>query len=229
MASLTEKRKELRDDRATFRFVFDLSVETFCRERPMKKAKIEIVQYDDGLKDWYRDGKIHRDGGPAVEYPNNRKEWWREGELHRKDGPAVEQADGGAMWYRNGKLHRDGGPAIERADGSSAWYRDGNLHREDGPAFEDADGHKTWALNGKRLTKTKFKRIQRKAPNKTATAFSNVAAKLDELSREVKELRETLAANVGGEWFTVHTTTPEPLFADNLVKSKAKSNPPAPQ
>jgi len=40
---------------------------------------------------------------------------------------------------------------------------------------------------------------------------------------------KSVAANVGGEWFTVHTTTPEPLFADNLVKSKAKSNPPAPQ
>jgi hypothetical protein len=37
----------------------------------------------------------------------------KNGKLHREDGPAVEYADGSKKWYLNGKLHREGGPAVE--------------------------------------------------------------------------------------------------------------------
>ena len=33
---------------------------------------------------------LHRLDGPAVEYTNGHKEYWVEGKLHRLDGPAVE-------------------------------------------------------------------------------------------------------------------------------------------
>lgn len=40
-------------------------------------------------------------------------EWFRNGVLHRENGPAVVAPDGSTYWYADGKLHRDDGPAIE--------------------------------------------------------------------------------------------------------------------
>jgi hypothetical protein len=36
-----------------------------------------------------------------VEYPNGTKKWFLNGKLHREDGPAVEWADGTKRWYFN--------------------------------------------------------------------------------------------------------------------------------
>ena len=79
--------------------------------------------------EWYRNGKLHRDDGPAVERANGDKVWYRNGQLHREDGPAIEWADGFKEWYRNGKLHRDDGPAIEYANGTKEWYRNGKRYK----------------------------------------------------------------------------------------------------
>ena len=57
---------------------------------------------DDGIKTWRRNGKLHREDGPAVEWATGSKHWYRKGKLDRADGPAVEYADGGKEWYRNG-------------------------------------------------------------------------------------------------------------------------------
>ena len=57
--------------------------------------------------------------------PDGSRVWWRDGKLHRDDGPAYEGANGTREWWRDGKLHRDDGPAWEGADGSRAWWRDG--------------------------------------------------------------------------------------------------------
>lgn len=73
----------------------------------------------------------------------------KEGKLHRDDGPAVEDADGHKFWYKENKLHRDDGPVIEWSDGEKNWYKEGKLHREDGPAIERADGTKEYYLNDK--------------------------------------------------------------------------------
>ena len=80
------------------------------------------------------------------------KEWYSNGQLHREDGPAIEWADGDKRWYINGKLHRKDGPAYEGADGYKSWYINGKRHREDGPAIEYANGDKHWYLNGKRVS-----------------------------------------------------------------------------
>ena len=53
------------------------------------------------------------------------KVWYKDGKQHRLGGPAVELADGTKRWYKDGKLHRLGGPAVEWADGRKAWYKDG--------------------------------------------------------------------------------------------------------
>ena len=53
---------------------------------------------------------------------NGTKEWFLNGKLHREDGPAVEYADGDKHWYLNDLRHREDGPAIEYADGNKDWY-----------------------------------------------------------------------------------------------------------
>ena len=93
-----------------------------------------------------------------IEYANGDREWWRDGKRHREDGPAVELANGSRFWCRNGKLHREDGPAIEYPDGYRAWYRYGELHREDGPAVEYADGTCTWCRDGMGMTQDEFLR-----------------------------------------------------------------------
>lgn len=105
------------------------------------------VTNTDGSIERYLDGKLHC------------KEWYSDGELHREDGPAVEHADGSTAWYRRGKLHREDGPAIEHANGTRWWYRDDRLHREDGPAVEHADGSKYWYRNGERAAPASFGQI----------------------------------------------------------------------
>jgi hypothetical protein len=79
-------------------------------------TRVTAVTHPDGTKAWYRDGKLHREDGPAVEWSTGSKFWYRDGRLHREDGPAIEHADGSRSWYRRGKLYRDNGPVIERAD-----------------------------------------------------------------------------------------------------------------
>jgi hypothetical protein len=121
---------------------------------------IQINKY--GHKFCYKDKAmtvLHRTDGPAIEWPNGDKEWFVDGKLHRIDGPAIECADGCKEWFVDGKLHRIDGPAIECADGYKAWYVDDKRHRSDGPAIEWADGTKFWYVDDKRLTEKKFKAL----------------------------------------------------------------------
>jgi hypothetical protein len=82
-----------------------------------------------------------------TESPFGDKQWFLNGELHRDDGPAFENIYGDKHWFLNGKRHQKDGPAIEFADGSKAWYLNGELHRVDGPAIEYPNGDKSWFLN----------------------------------------------------------------------------------
>ena len=75
----------------------------------------------------------------------------KDGKLHRENGPAVESINGDKYWYINDQLHRIDGPAIEHADGSKQWYLNGQLHRTDGPAIEKINGKKEWYLNGQQV------------------------------------------------------------------------------
>ena len=46
--------------------------------------------------------KLHRKDGPAIEYANGTKCWYSNGKLHREDDPAVEGPDGTKYWWLNG-------------------------------------------------------------------------------------------------------------------------------
>lgn len=58
---------------------------------------------DNGDKEWYLNGKLHREDGPAIEYSNGYKACYLGGKLHREDGPAIERANGDKFWYINDK------------------------------------------------------------------------------------------------------------------------------
>lgn len=60
-----------------------------------------ILNY--GYKIEHRNGKnqIHREDGPAVEYQNGTKMWYQNGRLHREDGPAIEWSSGQNQFYLN--------------------------------------------------------------------------------------------------------------------------------
>ena len=100
--------------------------------------------------------KLHREDGPAVEYFDGTKYWYLNGKRHREDSPAVEHANGSKYWFLNGKLHREDGPAVEYANGIKEWWLNGRCHREDGPAVEQPDGTKLWWLNNTLLTEEEF-------------------------------------------------------------------------
>jgi hypothetical protein len=91
------------------------------------KLRSGCTKYQDGLEEWYEDGK-----------------------LHRINGPAVEGADGSRLWYQNGILHRIDGPAIEYLNGMKGWFFEGQRHRIDGPAVE-WEFSREWYLRGERL------------------------------------------------------------------------------
>ena len=87
---------------------------------------------------------------------NHHRCWWKNGKLHREDGPAFESGDGSNSWWLNGQLHRDDGPAIDDANGSKQWWKKGKRHRIDGPAVEWPNGSKEWFLNGIEYTEKEF-------------------------------------------------------------------------
>jgi len=77
------------------------------------------------MKKEYRNesGQYHREDGPAIIHNSGSKEWFINGKLHREGGlPAVEWYNGDKSWWINGKLHREDGPAIEFDNGSKYWY-----------------------------------------------------------------------------------------------------------
>ena len=63
--------------------------------------KPKCVEYPDGTRRWFINGKFHREDGPAVEYTNGTKRWYINNKLHREDGPAYEGTDGTKRWYIN--------------------------------------------------------------------------------------------------------------------------------
>ena len=65
-----------------------------------QKAGLIIDQH--GTKRWYLNGRLHREGGPAIEHADGYKVWWLNGRLHREGGPAVEYSNGNKEWWLNG-------------------------------------------------------------------------------------------------------------------------------
>lgn len=81
-----------------------------------------LVNYPTGVQCWYKDGKRHREDGPAVIFLNIHEMWYKDGKLHREDGPAIVRSNGSQDWYQNDVLHREDGPAVIEANGNQEWW-----------------------------------------------------------------------------------------------------------
>ena len=66
----------------------------------MKEYTVKV--FNNGGREWYLNGKLHREDGPALDRVNGTKSWWLNGQLHREDGPAIEYPYGSKCWYLNG-------------------------------------------------------------------------------------------------------------------------------
>ena len=58
-----------------------------------------------GDKIWYKEGTmiLHREDGPTIEYTDGAKYWFIDGKIHREDGPAVENVNGIKYWFLYGE------------------------------------------------------------------------------------------------------------------------------
>ena len=129
--------------------------EYYNRDGKLHREDGPAIEWTSGAEHWYQNGKRHRLDGPAVIGPDGTKHWYQNGERHRLDGPAIEWVDGGKEWYQNDKRHRLDGPAVEHRRGDKFWYQNGQLHREDGPAVEEPGGNKEWYLFSKKYPSKK--------------------------------------------------------------------------
>jgi hypothetical protein len=117
-----------------------------------------------------------------VKVYSDKTEWYINGQLHREDGPAVEWSGGYKAWYINGQYHREDGPAIEWSNGYKAWYLNGKRHREDGPAMECSNGDKAWYINDMKLTEDEFN-------NKTKPSEMTMDEICDALGKTIKVVK----------------------------------------
>jgi len=76
-----------------------------------------------GTKRWFNQkDQLHREDGPAVEYADGTKRWFQQGKFHRDDGPSIEYNNGDKFWYQHDQLHREDGPAVEYTNGYQEWW-----------------------------------------------------------------------------------------------------------
>ena len=97
----------------------------------MKKQYIMIDE--DGNYFYYSDKEMtipHRENGPAVEYADGDRVWYLDGKLHRENGPAVEFGDENRVWCIHGQCHRLDGPVVE-FDVGIEWWIKGKTYTEE--------------------------------------------------------------------------------------------------
>ena len=106
-----------------------------------KEPPFYDVKVDDkgNIRYYNKKGERHRLDGPAVEWIDGYKEWWVNGKCHRLDGPAVEYPNGEKEWFVNGKRHRLDGPAAEYRNGNRQWWVDGEQIGTTLGGFTDED------------------------------------------------------------------------------------------
>jgi hypothetical protein len=88
------------------------------------------VKFSNRIEYQNKQGQTHRTNGPAIEWINGSKSWWINGKRHRTDGPAIEYNNGNKIWWINGNRHREDGPAVEGYNGYKEWYLNGIEYTE---------------------------------------------------------------------------------------------------
>jgi hypothetical protein len=115
-------------------------------------AEIKKVVNDLGVTEYYEDGVLHRDGGPAIIHPDGTQIWMCRGTLHRDgDEPAITRPNGAKHYYKHGERHRNGSPAVMEHF-KTEWWANDKLHRDDGPAvIFFGEGPDQWWVNGHQI------------------------------------------------------------------------------
>lgn len=92
---------------------------------------ITYVKSSNGVKTWYKNKSIHRDGDLPAIITDDHQVWCKNDMLHREnDLPAVEYFDGDKYWYKLNKIHRDNDlPAIVTGT-YRVWFKNGKLYRD---------------------------------------------------------------------------------------------------
>lgn len=109
----------------------------------VQNEKAIRTEFPDGsiLEEWYYDGKLHRDSGPAQVLISNEgrveyEKWYFNGKVHRDHGCAYDSPDV-KVYYFNGKYHRTKLPAVtvsnEGVKEQDFWYFRGHLENFEYP------------------------------------------------------------------------------------------------
>ena len=77
---------------------------------------------------YIKNGKHHREDGPAIIYPSGHKQWQLNGVSHREVGPAVESVTGYKEWWYKGLCY-----GINNKFTNTTWFKKvKQLKREEG-------------------------------------------------------------------------------------------------
>ena len=66
-----------------------------------------MVEWMNGTRMWYANGKLHRIDGPAIEWANGAREWYEDGLRGRMNGPALVCANGNKLWTRRDLFYKN--------------------------------------------------------------------------------------------------------------------------
>lgn len=153
----------------------------------MKKNVLHVDA--NGSQRWLKEGKLHREDGPAVIYTSGTQFWYKEDKLHREDGPAATNADGSQLWYKEGKLHREDGPAITYANGVRCWYKEGVIYN---PSAEEVNAYEE-KMKGNQVSETNADNYYlvfnplRDAPTKRHTSLESAEAEAQRIAKKHNE------------------------------------------
>lgn len=78
----------------------EASIATIPDEETSDSTKVVILdkKYVNSI------GLLHREDGPAIEYNNGDKSYYINGKLHREDGPAIIRDNHAEIWHHGEKI-----------------------------------------------------------------------------------------------------------------------------
>ena len=145
-----------------YEFVKRKNIQAFIR---CYENGVECFKYFDGLIEWYKNGRLHSpdNNTPAISFLGKYESYYKDGRVHRDNGPAIinYNSDGTIAkeeFYNDGYYHSNSGPSIKE-ENYEVYHHYGKRHREDGPAVvhKDKEGNvikEEWWINGE-ISKTK--------------------------------------------------------------------------
>jgi hypothetical protein len=94
-------------------------------------ARPKKTLLSNGTIEWKVNGKLHREDGPAIERTNGDRFYYKNGRIHRDGGEPAVITDIYVMWCKDGQYHREDGPAIQYNDGDCQYFIGGKSLTKD--------------------------------------------------------------------------------------------------